>query len=90
MHCGAGVSPLTNGSYRNHCPQCLYSVHVDDVPGDRANTCGGAMRPAGIRRHSRKGWQLEHVCLRCHARSVNRVAPDDTDALIALMSAINP
>ncbi|MBA3237248.1 MAG: RNHCP domain-containing protein [Parachlamydiaceae bacterium] len=23
--------PLRNGSYRNHCPFCLSSLHVDDI-----------------------------------------------------------
>ena len=26
-HCGMVVEPLENGSYRNHCPSCLYSKH---------------------------------------------------------------
>ncbi|WDF05905.1 RNHCP domain-containing protein [Shouchella hunanensis] len=34
-----------NGSYRNHCPFCLYSKHQDIIPGDRASTCGGLMEP---------------------------------------------
>ena len=28
-YCGADAKPLTNGSYRNHCPLCLHSLHVD-------------------------------------------------------------
>jgi hypothetical protein len=35
-NCGASVAPLSNGSYRNHCPACLLSKHVDILPGDRA------------------------------------------------------
>jgi hypothetical protein len=81
---------LTNGGYRNHCPQCLHSRHVDIVPGDRANRCGGLMQPTGLRRHSRKGWQIEFACTRCGMPGVNRAAPDDTDALIALMAGAEP
>jgi RNHCP domain-containing protein len=44
------------------------------------------LTPIGIRRHSRKGWQIEFACERCGMRTVNRAAPDDTDAVIALMS----
>ena len=29
--------------YRNHCPKCLVSKHVDENPGDRAAECGGLM-----------------------------------------------
>ena len=36
-HCGKEVLPLSDGSYRNHCPYCLYSKHVDIVLGDRLN-----------------------------------------------------
>ena len=53
-HCHAHVQPLTNGSYRNHCPFCLWSRHVDRVPGDRKQHCGGMMEPVGVR-SSRKG-----------------------------------
>ena len=39
-HCGGMVLPAS-ASYRNHCPFCLYSKHVDMEPGDRQNTCAG-------------------------------------------------
>ena len=26
----------TGGDHRNHCPNCLSSLHVDQEPGDRA------------------------------------------------------
>jgi hypothetical protein len=86
------VPPLTNGSYRNHCPACLHSLHVDEVPGDRASGCGGLMRPVAVRAKPAKGPQLIHRCLRCGALRVNRVAadtvaPDDLDALLALPPA---
>jgi len=84
-HCGADVNPLTNGSYRNHCPHCLYSVHIDDYPGDRANNCLGSMKPVGVRSHSKKGWQIVLRCQKCGAEKVNRAAPDDMDAIISMM-----
>ena len=94
ISCGAAVEPLTNGSYRNHCPVCLCSVHVDLRPGDRANACRGLMRPVALA-HGRKGWQIVHRCERCGARGVNRVAagtrqPDDIGAIAALSGAIEP
>lgn len=84
-HCGAAVLPLTNGSYRNHCPRCLCSLHVDNVPGDRASECLGLMKPVGVVQHSKKGWQIVHRCQACGAQKVNRAAPDDMDAIIAKM-----
>jgi hypothetical protein len=88
-NCGIDVVPLTNGSYRNHCPACLYSQHLDCRPGDRASGCGGLMMPIGLRSTSKKGWQIVHRCLLCGKERANRVAagteqPDDLDALIAL------
>ena len=85
-HCGYPVAPVDTGSYRNHCPRCLYSRHVDVRPGDRASACGGLMAPIGIRLSGSKGWQLVHRCEACGAVSVNRVAggtrqPDDVAAL---------
>lgn len=87
-HCSERVLPLTNGSYRNHCPTCLHSLHVDDVPGDRASVCHGLMEPIGLRR-SRKHMQIEHRCLRCGAVRPNRIAeatvqPDRFEALLRL------
>jgi len=88
--CGADVVPLTNGSYRNHCPFCLVSLHVDDEPGDRASHCTGSMDAVAIVR-TKKGWQLIHRCRRCGKQRTNRSAvdtdqPDDIDAIIRLMA----
>ncbi len=88
-HCRRQVEPLTNGSYRNHCPFCLWSRHVDTRPGDRASSCRAMMEPVSIRR-SGKGLQLVHRCLGCGEVRVNRVAeqtvqPDDLENLIELM-----
>jgi len=48
------------------------------------------MEPVGIRYHSKKGYQILHRCQKCGAERWNRVAesggaPDDIDAVIALM-----
>jgi DNA-directed RNA polymerase subunit RPC12/RpoP len=89
-HCGTTVVPLTNGSYRNHCPHCLYSLHVDNVPGDRSSSCGGLMQPVGFIYHSKKGYQIRHRCVKCGTERINRIAentlqPDDLDVTLGLM-----
>jgi hypothetical protein len=34
-NCGLDVGTTAPGTaHRNHCPSCLWSRHVDDVPGD--------------------------------------------------------
>lgn len=77
-HCGASVEVLLNGSYRNHCPKCLYSKHVDEAgPGDRLSLCLGLMKPIRIDQHAKKGWMIVHQCLTCQKEMRNRSAPDD-------------
>ncbi len=88
--CGATVIPLTNGSYRNHCPFCLTSRHVDDVPGDRASDCYGVMDAVDVVR-TKKGWQLVHRCRTCGVARLNLTATDtaqrdDIDRVIGLMN----
>ncbi len=88
LRCGVDVQPSTDGSYRNHCPFCLYSLHVDLEPGDRRSRCGGLMRPVGLRRSGRRP-QLVHRCSRCGGIRVNRVVeigrqPDCVDVLVTL------
>ena len=88
-HCGRAVLPVDNGGYRNHCPFCLYSKHVDIAPGDRRSACQGLMLPIGMRYKPGKGYQIVHRCLVCGHRFVNKVAqgtvqPDSVDVLLTL------
>ncbi len=82
--------PLTNGGYRNHCPACLWSRHVDGArPGDRAATCGGPMRPVGLDHRAGKGWMVVHRCEQCGRTRRNRVArdtvqPDDLHPVLSM------
>lgn len=80
------MPPLRNGSYRNHCPECLWSRHLDITPGDRASTCRGPMRPERIDHKGGKGFVVVHCCTECGFGRPNKVADDDIDAVIALMS----
>lgn len=76
--CGRlAVSAGAGSEHRNHCPNCLSSLHVDNEPGDRAADCGGVMEPIGV--WVRKGgeWAVIHRCRRCGKISSNRVAADD-------------
>jgi len=77
LNCGAVVPPIARGTIRNHCPSCLYSMHVDDVPGDRACGCRGLMRPIAVETHSAKGSQIVHKCTICEHIQKNITAADD-------------
>jgi len=88
-HCKTKVKPHEAGSCRNHCTQCLYSLHVDlEVPGDRDNECKGLMIPIGIKNDSKHGARLIHMCQHCGAQTCNRIAPDDNWDLICEISRI--
>jgi rubrerythrin len=93
-NCGFKVEPLGYTS-RNHCPKCLYSKHVDIMPGDRANECGGLMKPIGVEISPKKGYVIIHKCLKCGHISKNKAAneadvqPDSIDKIIKLSSGNN-
>ena len=89
INCGRRVLPLSSGSFRNHCPFCLFSRHMDVVPGDRKQQCGGLMEPVGLRYRPGKGFQIVHRCLQCGEERINKIAedpvqPDDIEALVRL------
>ena len=84
--CGAAVKPLEDGSYRNHCPKCLWSKHVDNEgPGDRASECLGMMRPVGVDHRSKKGWMIVHRCEECGKEIPNMAACDDDQSVLSLL-----
>ena len=59
--CGRLVTPEGAGSsHRNHCPNCLCSLHVDITPGDRAADCYDPQMKNG-RRSERHGASAETV-----------------------------
>ena len=64
-------------SHRNHCPNCLYSVHLDNSPGDRESDCHGRMEPIGVWVRKNGEWAVIHRCTVCGKISSNRAAADD-------------
>lgn len=80
-HCGASV--LGDG-YTNHCPNCLWSRHVDNNPGDRAATCGGMMQPISVETSGGQ-YIITHKCEICGKTIRQRATDaDNMDAIIAL------
>ncbi|HAT86300.1 MAG TPA: hypothetical protein DCS30_10370 [Rhizobiales bacterium] len=82
--------------HRNHCPSCLWSLHVDTKPGNRASDCQGRMEPIGLTfKHNgfdkygrpRSGdVMIVHSCKCCSEININRIAGDDcTDGIFALL-----
>ena len=89
IHCGQAVSLTAVGTkHRNHCPHCLYSLHLDqNTPGDRRAGCGGVMEPVALSFKSKDGSKLGELCLihhcpECGIYSKNRLAGDDDPTVI--------
>ncbi len=64
--------------HRNHCPHCLYSVHLDKRAGDRAVSCGSIMKPIGKTFKKDGEEMVVHECQKCGVISKNRIAGDDS------------
>ena len=84
VHCKQFIgAPATGGRHRNHCPNCLWSRHVDHShPGDRRSDCHAAMEPIGkiVRRNGEQ--VLMHRCRACGKDDPNRIAADDSPLLL--------
>ncbi len=89
-HCALDVPLDAPGTaHRNHCPSCLWSRHVDDVPGDRSADCGAAMEPVAVSSRTNGEWALVHRCRACRTLHQNRVAGDD-NPLSLMRLAVRP
>ncbi len=75
---------VTGTGYTNHCPKCLYSLHVDINPGDRAETCGGMMGPVEMEIKNGQ-YIIFNKCEKCgHINRCKSSPGDDLDALLTL------
>lgn len=89
-HCGLEVALEAPGTaHRNHCPNCLWSRHLDNTPGDRAAGCGSGMEPIAVGVRQDGEWVLIHRCTGCDVLHLNRSAGDD-NPLVLLRLAVKP
>lgn len=80
--CGAFV--MGNG-YTNHCPECLWSKHVDIIPGDRLESCCGLMEPHKFEKDGEEE-SIIHKCIICGHKKRNKLSKDDNyDKVISLV-----
>ena len=91
-HCRAFIGmPPTGGSQRNHCPMCLYSLHVDlKTPGDRASECRSLMEPIASFYRPNLEQVVVHRCLGCGFERYNRIAADDNPVLLGSLPVVDP
>ena len=82
-----GSAPGT--ANRNHCPACLWSLHVDMKTGDRRSGCRGLMEPIAVWTRRDGEWSVIHRCQRCGLLRANRIGGDD-DPVVLLSIAVRP
>ena len=83
-NCKSNVNKLEY-SARDHCPYCLYSKHLDIMPGDRKNECKGLLKPIGIEKY-RDTYKIIYQCEKCKQIHKNIMANDDNMDLIIELS----
>ena len=86
-NCGNLVTPLKYTA-RDHCPNCLYSKHLDIMPGDRQNDCQGLLKPIGIEKF-KDTYKIIYKCTKCNMLHKNIMAKDDNMDLIIEISKVN-
>ena len=74
--CGNQVQKL-NYTARDHCNNCLCSLHLDNFPGDRKANCGGVLEPISIEKGSKDKLKIVYKCSKCGAIKKNVAAVDD-------------
>ena len=80
-NCGHKVK---GNGFTNHCPECFYSKHVDNNPGDRSCNCGGLMKPISVLQKNGE-FVILHKCQKCGFERKNKVEESDNfDKLVEL------
>jgi rubrerythrin len=81
-NCGTFVK---GDGYTDHCPNCLWSKHVDVNPGDRAAECEGMLEPVAVELNGdiRK---IHYVCTKCGHKHRVRTSPEDSFEVIVELS----
>ena len=81
-HCGITVK---GSGYTDHCPECLWSRHVDIYPGDRRAECKGMMEPMGAKDNI-----IYYQCIKCGFKHrVKTIPQDNFESLLKLFSMFN-
>ena len=86
--CGKEVPPL-NYTARDHCPFCLCSIHIDNNPGDRLNSCLGILKPINIEKGKQDTFKIVYKCNKCGEIKRNKMANDDNYDIILQIMADN-
>ena len=77
INCGVNNSKGLHGLPRNHCYNCLFSMHLDMIPGDRNSSCNGIMNPIKIEIKNAEMRRILFKCVVCNDEHWNIIADDD-------------
>jgi len=81
INCGKQIE---GNGYTDHCPYCLFSVHVDVNPGDRKEKCHGVMKPIKVYTE-RNNFIIYYECQKCGLKKrVKAASSDNREALFSL------
>ena len=72
VNCHTPVEPL-NYTARDHCPNCLCSLHVDNNPGDRQNPCRGILKPIDAIKGKNDTLKIIYKCVKCGTIKKNKI-----------------
>ena len=85
--CSKCGTEVIGDGWTNHCPNCLWSKHVDINPGDRAEECCGDMEPIGI--DIKEGnVRIVHRCVRCQKVTRTRTSEGDNQEKVIQISKL--
>lgn len=79
--CGHCDQAVKGTGYTDHCPECLWSMHVDNNPGDRQCECHGTMRPVRTE-YAHGSFTIVHRCEKCAAEKRCKAAQGDNAELL--------
>ncbi len=80
-NCGTVVE---GDGFTDHCPECLWSKHVDINPGDRKADCRGLMEPVGIKKEGER-YFIYYKCQECgYKYRVKKAKEDNIEEIIKI------
>lgn len=84
--CEMCKTEVVGDGYTNHCPECLWSEHVDINPGDRKGKCRGMMEPISVENKGGE-YNILHKCLKCGFEKTNKAQKNDNfDTLVQIVA----
>jgi hypothetical protein len=72
---------VKGSGYTDHCPNCLWSLHVDNNPGDRKSDCRGKMKPVSAA-YENGSYIISYLCTKCGIRRRFKAAEKDNEELL--------